>query len=176
MEGGSTAATFAIRCPKCGKFIHTTAETGVETCARCGWTFKWECQNPEPQQVQSATYQDDWRNPASSHETKEAGESRAHGERTKAPNWAAINRITPAKNASAQGHGIEINWATVYKVGFWIVFVPVFLGCWIYCVAAYGFIIGVLVGWLPSAVVAALAGALWPLLLLAIVLIWFALK
>lgn len=54
-----------------------------------------------------------------------------------------------------------------------IVGIPVFLGCWIYCVAEYGFMLGVLFGWMPSAIVGWLAAALWPLF--ALVLAWAAL-
>jgi hypothetical protein len=56
----------------------------------------------------------------------------------------------------------------VYRIGMALVGVPVFLGCWIYCVATYGFIVGVLVGWMPSAIVAVIAGAMWPLFALVI--------
>lgn len=44
-----------------------------------------------------------------------------------------------------------------------------FVGCWIYCIATYGFLLGVGLGWLPSMIVAAIAGVLWPLILIALV-------
>lgn len=54
-----------------------------------------------------------------------------------------------------------------------------FIGTWVYCIAAYGFLFGVGLGWLPSAIVAVVAGfagyLLWPLILLGIVLLVFAL-
>jgi hypothetical protein len=46
-----------------------------------------------------------------------------------------------------------------------------FIGTWIYCIAAYGFLFGVGLGWLPSLIVAFIAGALWPLIALAIAII-----
>jgi hypothetical protein len=50
--------------------------------------------------------------------------------------------------------------------------VLVFIGCWIYCIAAYGFLLGVGLGWLPSGICAALAGIVvrftWPLIALGI--------
>ena len=46
------------------------------------------------------------------------------------------------------------------KITSWIVFI----GSWIYCIAAYGFLFGVGLGWLPSLIVAVIAGILWPLI------------
>lgn len=63
----------------------------------------------------------------------------------------------------------KINCGLGYWIGYWIFFVLIFLGCWLYSVAAYGFIIGVLIGWLPSVVVAGIVSLFWPLIVLAIV-------
>ena len=38
----------------------------------------------------------------------------------------------------------------------------VFICSYIYCIASYGFLFGVGLGWLPSIIVAVVAGALWP--------------
>lgn len=57
------------------------------------------------------------------------------------------------------------NW---YSVGFAITAFIVFVGCWIYCIATYGFLVGVGIGWLPSGIVAAIAGAVWPLIAIGI--------
>lgn len=54
-----------------------------------------------------------------------------------------------------------------YGVGVKITFWLVFIGAWIYCIAAYGFLLGVGLGWLPAAIVGAIAGILWPLIALA---------
>jgi hypothetical protein len=56
-----------------------------------------------------------------------------------------------------------------------------FFGCWIYCIAAYGFFLGVGLGWLPSGIIAAIVGfavmLLWaPALLLIAVGLIFILK
>ncbi len=40
----------------------------------------------------------------------------------------------------------------------------IFIGSWIYCVAEYGFLLGVGIGWLPSMIVAGIGAALWPIL------------
>lgn len=59
-----------------------------------------------------------------------------------------------------------------YKVGAAISWVIVFLGSWAYCVAEYGFLIGVGLGWLPSAIVASIAAILWPVIVGAIGLLF----
>jgi len=56
--------------------------------------------------------------------------------------------------------------AEVYEVVAKITGFIVFIGCYIYCIASYGFLLGVGLGWLPSLIVAVIAGALWPLLAL----------
>jgi len=55
-----------------------------------------------------------------------------------------------------------------YELGFTITAIITFIGSWIYCIATYGFLFGVGLGWLPSLIVAVIAGALWPLIVLAI--------
>lgn len=45
----------------------------------------------------------------------------------------------------------------------------VFIGCWIYCIASYGFLLGVGLGWLPSLIAALVAMILWPLALLLVI-------
>lgn len=69
----------------------------------------------------------------------------------------------------------------VYHLGFSITAFIVFIGSWIYCIATYGFLLGVGLGWLPSIIVAVIAGVLWPLIALLIVIgiaviLFFALK
>jgi hypothetical protein len=60
-----------------------------------------------------------------------------------------------------------------YNIGFGITAFITFIGSWIYCIATYGFLLGVGLGWLPSIIVAVIAGALWPLIALAIAVIAF---
>lgn len=57
-----------------------------------------------------------------------------------------------------------------YALGFKITAALVFIGSYIYCIAAYGFLLGVGLGWLPSLIVAFVAGLLWPLILIIIAL------
>lgn len=56
-----------------------------------------------------------------------------------------------------------------YGVGYIITFFIIFIGAWIYCIATYGFLLGVGLGWLPAAITAGIAAFLWPLILLVIV-------
>jgi len=42
----------------------------------------------------------------------------------------------------------------VYRTGYLITAVIVFIGCWIYCIGTYGYLVGLGVGWLPSMIVA----------------------
>ena len=64
----------------------------------------------------------------------------------------------------------DSNW---YMVGYWICWVITFLGCWIYCIATYGFLLGVGLGWLPSAIAATIISIFWPLIALGIILLVF---
>lgn len=55
-----------------------------------------------------------------------------------------------------------------YWVGYVITWVITFIGCWIYAIVSYGFLLGVGLGWLPSAIVATLLSFLWPILVLGV--------
>jgi hypothetical protein len=69
---------------------------------------------------------------------------------------------------------IDSEW---YNIGFGITSFITFIGSWIYCIVTYGYLLGVGLGWLPSIIVAVIAGILWPLIAgviaLAIVFILF---
>ena len=69
--------------------------------------------------------------------------------------------------ASRQRLRAEASDARLYRVIRWTVWVVTFFGCWIYCVATYGFLIGVGIGWLPSAIAATVAAFLWPVVAVA---------
>lgn len=58
-----------------------------------------------------------------------------------------------------------------YSTGFVITALIPFIGSWIYCIATYGFLFGVGLGWLPSLIVAVIAGALWPLTIVAVAIL-----
>ena len=62
----------------------------------------------------------------------------------------------------------NLNW---YQIGYLISWVISFIGFWIYCIAAYGFLLGVGLGWLPSAIAASLVSIFWPVIVLGIVVI-----
>ena len=47
--------------------------------------------------------------------------------------------------------------------------VLVFVGVWIYAMSEWGFLLGIVFGWIPAIIAAFIAGLLWPLVALAIV-------
>jgi len=57
-----------------------------------------------------------------------------------------------------------------YPLGYLITWIIIFVGCWIYTIVAYGFLIGVGIGWFPSAIAATILSILWPIFLIIIVL------
>jgi hypothetical protein len=64
---------------------------------------------------------------------------------------------------------IYIDWGAVYRVGGLITAALVFIACWAYAVLSWGFLLGVGLGWIPSLFIAVIAGFIWPLLALALV-------
>ena len=60
----------------------------------------------------------------------------------------------------------EKNW---YWIGFFITSVITFIICWIYAIASWGFLLGVGLGWIPSLFIAIIAGFIWPLIALVLV-------
>lgn len=56
-----------------------------------------------------------------------------------------------------------------YLVGAWIVGFLTFLGIWIYSFIAWGFLIGLAIGWLPALIGGFILGTLWPLVILAVI-------
>jgi hypothetical protein len=46
-----------------------------------------------------------------------------------------------------------------------------FVISWLYCIATYGFLLGFGLGWLPSMMLAFIRGALWPLVVIALIAI-----
>ena len=67
--------------------------------------------------------------------------------------------------ADSTSNGNDVDW---YPIGVAITGLIVFVGSWIYCIATYGFLFGVGLGWLPSFIVAVVAGFLWPLIALVV--------
>jgi hypothetical protein len=77
------------------------------------------------------------------------------------------------KADKSNGRPLLMEDGNAYGIGFAITAVITFIVSWIYCIATYGFLLGVGLGWLPSLIVAVIAGVLWPLILLAIIIILF---
>lgn len=58
-----------------------------------------------------------------------------------------------------------------YWAGYWVTWVLLFIGFWIYAISEYGFLLGVGLGWLPSIIAASILSFFWPLLALGIAII-----
>ncbi len=63
-----------------------------------------------------------------------------------------------------------------YIVGAKITGAIVFIAVWIYAMLSWGFLIGIMVGWLPAIIVACILGFLWPLVAVGLFLLWQALQ
>lgn len=79
--------------------------------------------------------------------------------------------MLPSRMANESESGFDAG--CIYMGGAWLTGVITFIGCWIYCIAEYGFLFGVGLGWLPSGICAVLAALLWPLIALLIAGILF---
>ena len=60
----------------------------------------------------------------------------------------------------------------IYEIGLIISRVLIFIGCWIYCIVTYGFLLGVGLGWLASGITAYLLSFLWPVIAVLPLVIW----
>lgn len=56
-----------------------------------------------------------------------------------------------------------------YMIGVWITGVLSFVAIWIYALASWGFLFGLMFGWIPALIGGAILGFLWPLVVLAII-------
>jgi hypothetical protein len=72
--------------------------------------------------------------------------------------------ITPENSAESESLSLK---GEIYVVGSLVTALPVFLGGWLFCLVAFGVPLGGGLGWLPALVGAALAGVIWPLIVLA---------
>lgn len=77
--------------------------------------------------------------------------------------WRTAEATRAKRTASDKiGEGI----VTIYAGGAGLTALAIFAGSWIYCIATYGYLLGVGLGWLPSIIVAGIAAFLWPLIAL----------
>ena len=70
----------------------------------------------------------------------------------------------------SHSHAIGWEWESVYPIGGSITGVITFIVCWIYAIASWGFLLGVGLGWIPSLFIAVIAGFIWPLLALVLII------
>lgn len=60
-----------------------------------------------------------------------------------------------------------------YLIGVWIVGVLSFICIWLYSFFAWGFLIGLIFGWIPALIGGLLFGFLWPLVIIAVIFLAF---
>ena len=60
-----------------------------------------------------------------------------------------------------------------YLIGVWIVGVLSFICIWFYSFFAWGFLIGLILGWLPALIGGFLFGFLWPLVIITLIAMIF---
>jgi len=75
------------------------------------------------------------------------------------------------ETGSYRSSGPGMPWGAIYQVGGWIAGVIVFFTGWIYAIVTYGIFLGLGLGWIPSLIIAAIAGLLWPLIVAVLALI-----
>jgi hypothetical protein len=56
-----------------------------------------------------------------------------------------------------------------YMVGVWIVGVLSFAAIWIYALASWGLLLGLMFGWIPALIGGVILGYLWPLVVIAVI-------
>lgn len=94
--------------------------------------------------------------------------------RTEAASFSQPVEVEPQHRwFSRQEHRDNGAW---YSIGFAISSFVTFFATWIYCIAEYGFLLGVGLGWLPASIVAVVIGAVWPLIVLLGALAWLSIR
>lgn len=63
----------------------------------------------------------------------------------------------------------DIDWGLVYRIGAFITGALAFIASWAYAAISWGFLLGVGLGWVPSMFIGIIAGFIWPLLALILV-------
>ena len=66
---------------------------------------------------------------------------------------------------------IHIDWGVVYRIGAFITGGLAFIASWAYAAISWGFLLGVGLGWVPAIFIGIIAGFIWPLIALVLVLI-----
>ncbi len=68
-------------------------------------------------------------------------------------------------------HSSYWDFEEIYHIGRTITGIISFIISYIYCIASYGFLLGLGLGWIPSLIVAFIAGFLWPLIVIILVIL-----
>ncbi|HEC66875.1 MAG TPA: hypothetical protein ENI23_16490 [bacterium] len=65
------------------------------------------------------------------------------------------------------------NRDSFYELGVYVVGIILFIGVWLSSMEEWGFLLGVLFGWIPALIVAVIGGILWPFLLVLMIAVIF---
>ncbi len=80
--------------------------------------------------------------------------------------WGAVVWIRDAGYDTARSaFSMETVSKMWWKLGSFLAAITTFCGIWWWTIASWGWFMGILLGWIPSLIVAALAGLLWPIAL-----------
>ena len=60
---------------------------------------------------------------------------------------------------------------TTYVFGAWITGLIVFLGVWLYALSEWGFLFGLIFGWIPALIAGVVMGFLWPIVAVSVIII-----
>ncbi len=69
------------------------------------------------------------------------------------------------KSFRLEKQSFDWDWELIYKTGAWIVGIITSLGIWVYSWVGWGFLLGLMFGWIPAIIGGFVAGLLWPLVL-----------
>lgn len=68
----------------------------------------------------------------------------------------------------------DFDGAFLYFAGVWIVGMVIGLGIWVYAFISWGLLLGLVFGWIPALIGGTIAGFLWPLVVLVVAILAFA--
>ena len=145
------------RCEGRLRFAHSRAGESI-ICPHCGERTRLDPLSPQP--VPDRTPQDaEWE--------YLGNQGGVLPSTPRAPGLEKPRATSQARQESSDGCGC----AGCYEMGAIVTGVLTFLGVWIYCVVAYGFLLGVGLGWLPAMIVACVAALIWPLIAIVFIIL-----
>jgi len=124
MDHTATTETHRVRCP-CGEILYATADSGVETCTSCGGTFRWRAETASRAQTAPHTTPkaySPWNAQAAPQRSKTFSSPQE-----RSPLVVAHRPESPVAKTDGGAAIVKL----IYRGGFWLSFVLLFLGFWI---------------------------------------------